>query len=355
MALHVILGAKNPELIKAWESEFVGLTDVTIRGGNILLAEADALVSPANSFGFMDGGFDWSISEMFEWKIQSMVQSVIRSKHSGELLVGDAEIVPTGNEQFPFLICAPTMRVPQNVADTVNAFLAMRATLLAINKFNKENAGTIRAVAIPGLCTGAGRMPYDRCARQMRAAYDLALGRSSNHYGSLSEAIADEKRYKIGSPDYVSRLQREIWQTEHFFRSLFQGGCPSWSNVLFVENMHEYYKNGMYRVPQAALLTREQYEPQFESLLDVCSWINFNVIGIFSDSLIINLEYPNPAGRNKHGKRDMVSVNLSGPCLKPLDDRLDDGEAGIRGKVQNVPGLGEMQPEWCLSNKVVLI
>jgi len=63
----------------------------------------------------MDGGFDWSISEMFEWKIQTMVQSVIRSKHSGELLVGDAEIVPTGNEQFPFLVCAPTMRVPQNV------------------------------------------------------------------------------------------------------------------------------------------------------------------------------------------------------------------------------------------------
>lgn len=195
--MQIILGDKNPDLIDAWQVEFGGLPDVTIRGGNILMARADALVSPANSFGFMDGGFDYSISEIFNWKIQPVVQYVIRNKHAGELVVGAAEIVATGNEQFPYLVCAPTMRVPQNVADTVNAFLAMRATLLAVKSFNAENGAVIKSVAIPGLCTGVGRMPFDRCARQMRAAYDLVLGKRSNHYGSLKQAIDDEIGYKL--------------------------------------------------------------------------------------------------------------------------------------------------------------
>ncbi len=195
--MQIILGDKNPDLIDAWQAEFGGLPDVTIRGGNILMARADALVSPANSFGFMDGGFDYSISEIFNWKIQPVVQYVIRNKHAGELVVGAAEIVATGNEQFPYLVCAPTMRVPQNVADTVNAFLAMRATLLAVKSFNAENGDVIKSIAIPGLCTGVGRMPFDRCARQMRAAYDLVLGKRSNHYGSLKQAIDDEIGYKL--------------------------------------------------------------------------------------------------------------------------------------------------------------
>ena len=196
MTVQIILGDKNPDLISAWESAFAGLSDVSTRGGNVLLATAEALVSPANSFGFMDGGLDWSISELFEWKIQAIVQKVIRTKHAGELLVGDAEIVATNHEEFPYLICAPTMRIPQNVENSINAFLAMRAILLCVQRFNAANDGAIKTVAIPGLCTGVGKMPYDRCARQMRAAYDLVSGKSSNHYRDLSVAIDDELKYK---------------------------------------------------------------------------------------------------------------------------------------------------------------
>lgn len=194
MTVQLILDDKNPALITAWETEFTGIDNVTIRGGNLLLARADALVSPANSFGFMDGGIDWSISELFEWKIQATVQKVIRTKHAGELLVGAAEIVPTEHERFPYLICAPTMRVPQNVAESINAYLAMRAILLCLNKFNSENNDAIKSVAIPGLCTGIGRMTYPTCARQMRAAYDLANGSTSNAYKSLRDAIAEQQR-----------------------------------------------------------------------------------------------------------------------------------------------------------------
>ena len=194
MNFQIILADKNPEMIDAWTSAFGGVSNITIRGGNILLAKADALVSPANSFGFMDGGLDWTISELFEWKIQPIVQNLIRSKHSGELLVGLADIVPTRFESFPYLVCAPTMRVPQNVADTVNAFLAMRAILITIREYNSKHDHLINSVAIPGLCTGAGKMPFDRCARQMRAAYDCVAGYQSQHYAMLSEAIDEHTR-----------------------------------------------------------------------------------------------------------------------------------------------------------------
>jgi O-acetyl-ADP-ribose deacetylase (regulator of RNase III) len=105
MSLKIILGDKNPELIAAWQTEFVSLPDVNIRGGNILLVKADALVSPANYFGFMDGGLDWSISDLFEWKIQTKVQKIIRERYAGELLVGAAEIIATGTEHRLMHFC----------------------------------------------------------------------------------------------------------------------------------------------------------------------------------------------------------------------------------------------------------
>lgn len=192
----IILGDKNPDLISAWEKEFAGVENVVVRGGNLLLVQADALVSPANSFGFMDGGIDWSISELFEWKIQPLVQDIIRKKHMGELVVGHAEIVGTNREKYPYLVCAPTMRVPQNVAESINALLAMRALLIAIERFNELSDKPIESVAIPGLCTGIGRMPYSRCARQMRVAFDQVYRNISNNYNCLDQAIELEKELK---------------------------------------------------------------------------------------------------------------------------------------------------------------
>lgn len=192
--LQLILGDKNPEMISAWERWFMAVPDIVVRGGNLLLAQADALVSPANSFGFMDGGIDWSISDLMGWRIQPLVQDAIQSKYAGELPVGMAEVIETGHDRFKYLVCAPTMRTPRNVANSMNAYLAMRAVLLSVLRHNNSSGkSTIKSVAIPGLCTGAGQMPYERCARQMRAAYDFVAGNKSNHYKSLSDAIADER------------------------------------------------------------------------------------------------------------------------------------------------------------------
>jgi O-acetyl-ADP-ribose deacetylase (regulator of RNase III) len=186
--LKMILCDINRRITHAWEPYFKGIENVEIRRGNIFEVEADALVSPANSFGFMDGGLDYAISDFFEWKIQPRVQEVLRERCFGELPVGMAVVVETGERKFPYLVSAPTMRTPTDVSRTLNAYLAMRAILVAVLSFNREHPGAIGSVAVPGLGTAVGRMPADRCARQMRAAYDSVLTASARQFSSLREA-----------------------------------------------------------------------------------------------------------------------------------------------------------------------
>ena len=117
-------------LAKAWETHCGALKGIEIHRGNILDLKVDAVVSPANSFGFMDGGIDMVYSQHFGWHVQQQLQNQIKHIHHGELLVGQAEIVETNDSNIPYLIAAPTMRVPMVLADTVNPYLAARAALL---------------------------------------------------------------------------------------------------------------------------------------------------------------------------------------------------------------------------------
>lgn len=176
--VRIVLTALDAELADAWARHCGDLADVTVHRGSILDVACDAVVSPANSFGFMDGGVDALYLRRFGEGIQRRVQAAIRSFHHGELLVGAAEIVETGDAVIPFLVAAPTMRVPMILAETVNPYLAARAALLlcAHGRF-RDAAGTpvatrVGCVAFPGLGTGVGGVLADVCARQVRAAIE---------------------------------------------------------------------------------------------------------------------------------------------------------------------------------------
>ena len=56
--MKLILSATETSLSDAWEKSCGDLDFVEIQRGSILEVDCDALVSPANSFGFMDGGID---------------------------------------------------------------------------------------------------------------------------------------------------------------------------------------------------------------------------------------------------------------------------------------------------------
>ena len=182
--MEVILSAVDKELVDAWQSICSGLDCVSIHQGSIFEVPCDAVVSPANSFGFMDGGIDALYSRHFGWHIQDRLQQLIRERHHGELLVGIAEIVETGDKQTPFVVAAPTMRVPTILVDSVNPYLAARAALLLIkhgrfptgDRVGMPISEAVRTVAFPGLGTGVGRVSPATCAKQIHAAINEVVG-----------------------------------------------------------------------------------------------------------------------------------------------------------------------------------
>ena len=167
----ITLCDQNIEIAAILANTFKEADDVEVIQGNLFHLWADALVSPANSFGDMSGGLDKAIDNFYGKKAQSMVQNSIREKYLGELPVGAAVTLQMPNKQFPNLMVAPTMRIPGKVANSLNAYLAMRAILVELIQINKKQAGAIKSIVIPSLCTGVGRMPYQESANQIFTAY----------------------------------------------------------------------------------------------------------------------------------------------------------------------------------------
>ena len=169
----IVLVDRNGPLARAWEHAFEDQREVEVHVGDFFDFPADAMVSPANSFGIMDGGLDHAIRDRLGFEVQRSAQAMILERYHGEMPVGAAEVVAADHAHWRYLIVAPTMRVPENVARTVHAYLAFRAVLLAVARFNarpEHRDAPIESVLCPGLGTGVGRLDPERCAVQMRMA-----------------------------------------------------------------------------------------------------------------------------------------------------------------------------------------
>lgn len=212
--MKIVLAALDDELADAWERHCGDLPGVTVHHGSILDLDVNAVVSPANSFGFMDGGIDHLYSDRFGWHVQDRLQELIRTRHGGELLVGTAEIVETGRARPLFLIAAPTMRVPMVLRDTVNPYLAARAVFRLIRHgiipagdlAGESIANVVSSVAFPGLGTGVGRVGPNTCARQVRAAIEEAVLSPAPFPRTWAEA---QQRNQLLYTDRVRDLQKD--------------------------------------------------------------------------------------------------------------------------------------------------
>ena len=162
------------ELCNKWRQVFSSYPEVEILTGDYFQQSADAIVSPANSFGIIDGGLDLAIRNELGFQVETDIQEVILDKYHGEMPIGSAEIINTNHNKWSYMIAAPTMRIPENVAFTLNAYIAFRAIMIAINSFNESKPKrAIKSLICSGLGTGVGSLEPVKCAAQMRAAYKL--------------------------------------------------------------------------------------------------------------------------------------------------------------------------------------
>ncbi|RJQ77376.1 phage tail protein [Pseudonocardiaceae bacterium YIM PH 21723] len=172
----LVLCAVDELLADCWREVAEKRQGIRPHRGSVFDLEVDAVVSPANSFGWMRGGIDAQYSRVFP-QVEQNVRSAVLTFHGGELPVGEAIVVPTGVEEPRWLISAPTMRDPgeQLPADTINPYLAARA-VLRLWREGRTPSGplpdVVRSIAMPGLGTGVGGVDPRTCARQVAAAWD---------------------------------------------------------------------------------------------------------------------------------------------------------------------------------------
>jgi O-acetyl-ADP-ribose deacetylase (regulator of RNase III) len=179
--LTLVLCAVSEPLAQAWDAAANGRPDIVVHRGSVLEVPAQAVVSPANSFGWMRGGIDAVYAQAFP-SIEQQVRSAVLAYHGGELPVGEALIVPTGSSAPEWLISAPTMRQPGELLppDTVHPYLAARAVLRLWRNGTLEHGEpvreVVRTIALPGMGTGVGGVAPETCARQVIAAWDEVIG-----------------------------------------------------------------------------------------------------------------------------------------------------------------------------------
>lgn len=168
LKMKLVLCDKNITLCNEWQKYFKNEQNVKIVCADFrAVPEFDCIVSPANSFGIMDGGFDLALINYFGLELMKLVQAKIKNEYAGEQPVGTCLIVETGNKKHPYLAHTPTMRVPRIIREYDTVYNAMRAMLLAVKK-HKD----IKTVLCTGLGTATGNVPFNIAAKQMYLAYE---------------------------------------------------------------------------------------------------------------------------------------------------------------------------------------
>ncbi|WP_024876615.1 macro domain-containing protein [Saccharomonospora piscinae] len=178
VAPELVLCALDDSLAHAWRTVSAAVEGtVRVHLGSVLDVGAQAVVSPANGLGWMRGGIDAVYAQAFP-DVEQQVRSTILAYHGGELPIGEAVVVPTGEIAPEWLISAPTMRRPGErlPADSVHPYLAAKAVFLLWRdgqfEYGTRFRDVVETIAMPGLGTGTGGVSPATCARQVTAAWE---------------------------------------------------------------------------------------------------------------------------------------------------------------------------------------
>jgi len=162
----------DDSMCAAFQKRFPGLPGVKVIQARFEdLPPHDCFVTAGNAFGIMAAGIDAAVVRFFGQALMERVQFRIMDEYLGEQPVGTAFIEPTGNTNCPYIVHAPTMRVPASIEHTDKIYSATWAALLAIHHHNVRSEAKIETVCFPAMGTGFGGVAFDEAARQMAAAY----------------------------------------------------------------------------------------------------------------------------------------------------------------------------------------
>jgi len=113
----------------------------------------DAVVNPANSLGIMGGGISGTLRRQGGDVIQQAAMQ------AAPIAVGAAIVTTAGQLPAKHVIHVPTMEEPGQKIGAENVRRAARAALIAADRNN------LKVIAIPGIGTDLGEVPFDEAAR----------------------------------------------------------------------------------------------------------------------------------------------------------------------------------------------
>lgn len=145
---------------------------ITVSNNSITDAQYGTIISEGNSFAEINEGLDevGINTHLFEFTpyryiVQQDLKSCINRYFAGELPVGQSILIYTKHPKYKTLIYTPTMRITEDVSNTLNAYLAFRSALLLM----KEN--NIPSASVPIFCLGEGGMNIYKACYQMKEAF----------------------------------------------------------------------------------------------------------------------------------------------------------------------------------------
>jgi O-acetyl-ADP-ribose deacetylase (regulator of RNase III) len=158
----------NNVIVKCWEDLFHSEPNARVVCSDfsefMRTTHVDCVVSPANSFGLMDGGYDAAITEWFGDQLQRRVQQYIIDKLYGEQIVGTSFIIDSGKDD-QYLIHTPSMRTPERIRDPMVIYNCMRSCLITASENN------IKSIVIPAFGGLTGGIAANVVAELMYKAY----------------------------------------------------------------------------------------------------------------------------------------------------------------------------------------
>ena len=126
---------------------------VHVARAEIWTMPVDAIVNPANSLGIMGGGIGGALRRQGGDVIQQAAMQ------AAPIAIGAAIVTTAGQLPAKNVIHVPTMEEPGMTVPAENVRRAARAALIAADRNN------FKVIAIPGIGTDLGEVPFDEAAR----------------------------------------------------------------------------------------------------------------------------------------------------------------------------------------------
>lgn len=136
--------------------------------GNPLSFEIDAIVSPANSLGIMNGGFDAVLRRFFGTYIEQRVRMYL---HKFELEVGNAIAITTGHKKIKWVIVSPTVSA-YGAGFSGYPSVSYACAYSSVHAAYQTGA---KSLGMTGLGMGAGGLEIRKAARSQCQAIEDAL------------------------------------------------------------------------------------------------------------------------------------------------------------------------------------